>query len=195
MNRFAITLACALLLAAGCGLPNSQTADRVPAGDVPYGLLDDDPSVSASGAPSSSPSAHLYWLREDGRLQPVAAPPLGPGTRAGLAYLFDALAAGPDEAEQSAGLGTALGTGVNVELVSLTAGIAEVQVDFDAQEPSPDRLPAAIGQLVLTAVSTPMVTSVQIVQDGEIVSVPLPSGALSDGPLTAAEYASLVARL
>lgn len=184
-----------LLAVTGCGLPDSQTSEPVPAAEVPYGLLGDNRPAPASGPQSTPPGApHVYWLRDDGRLQAVAAE-ADSGSPDTVAGLFGLLAAGPDESLQAAGLGTALGTDVSLELVDLSGKTAVVQVTFNAQEPSPDRLPAAIGQLVLTAVSSPSVTAVQIVQDGEVVSVPLPSGALSREPLTEADYASLVAPL
>lgn len=196
MRRAILAVAWCLVLAGlgGCGLPGGGNVEQVPSADVPYGLLAPDRPDPAPGTPSTSPTApHVYWLQEDGLLQSVATPPLGDDAPTALAALFDVLAGGPDDGQQEAGLSSALGTGVDIVLVDLDDGTASIEVDFGAQEPSPDRLPTAIGQLVLSAVTSPGVSQVQFVQGSEVVSVPLPSGVLDDGPLAGSDYDSLVA--
>ena len=62
----------------------------------------------------------------------------------------------------------------------------------DGTSISAERLPAAIGQVVLTLSSAPGIESVVLVSDGQPVQVPLPGGALTDQPVTGDDYAELL---
>ena len=67
-------------------------------------------------------------------------------------------------------------------------GVALVEFD-PATSLTADRLPLAMGQLVLTVTSAPGIEAVQVGAAGEAVEVPLPGGALTDRPVTADDYA------
>ena len=183
---------------AGCGLPVDGTARAVDPKEVPYGLLRPEPTATASvelkSAVRAGP-AQLYLLGADDRLVAV---PAGVGrtlpTSARLGALFALLERGPDDTQRGEGLGSALTPGVQIRLRDLTDGTAQVQVDAAPKDPSADRLPLAIGQLVLTATSLSDVTAVQLVRDGAPVEVPLPGGALTSAPLSRQDYVSLLRR-
>ena len=76
-------------------------------------------------------------------------------------------------------------------LVSLEDGRATVDVRMGRLPTGGDRLPLAVGQVVLTVTSVPTVREVVLVADGARIEAPLPGGALTGRPLTAADYAVL----
>jgi hypothetical protein len=187
-------LAASVATAAACGVPQDDSPRTLPAEDVPYDLL----SPSAAATPTPSPTGprltvpRIYLLDSTDQLvaRPLSlnATGLEPVERA----LLDALSAGPTEDQRSEGLGTALGPGVGLTLVDVVDGTARVTVTPSESTPSADRLPLAVGQVVLTLTSVDGVDAVQIVRDGQPVPAPLPGGEQTSDPLTAADYASLV---
>lgn len=190
-----LSLCVAVLAVAGCGLPSGGAAQPIPPEEVPYHLLADGTRAPSSTSPRhSSTGPQVYWV--DGGALVAVDPPTtdADDDTDALAEVLRALAAGPDAEQQASGLSSALGAGVGITLVGIDRGVAEIEVAFAAQEPSADRLPLAIGQIVLTAISAPTVSRVQVVDGGEPVSVPLPSGVLVDEPLTVDDYAELMAR-
>ncbi len=57
---------------------------------------------------------------------------------------------------------------------------------------SAERLPMAVGQLVLTVLSAPGIRSVELVSDDGPIEAPLPGGVLTEGPVTVDDYIGLV---
>ncbi len=195
-----VAVALSALLLAGCGLPSDGAARPIPATAVPYGLL--GPAATATTtAPTPegkrSEQPRTYLLGSDQLLQPVpAAVDLSQlvTSRQELTALFALLAAGPTESQRAQGLSTALTPGVRIELLSVHDRIADVAVDAGLKDPSADRLPLAIGQLVLTATSVEGIDAVQLLRDGAPVEVPLPGGALTAAPLNRFDYRALLHR-
>jgi len=68
-----------------------------------------------------------------------------------------------------------------------------VSLDVPESGVSADRLPLAVGQLVLTALSVQGVDRIRLVRDGQLIGAPLPGGQQTTDPLVAADYASLLA--
>ena len=101
------------------------------------------------------------------------------------------LSAGPSDDARAGGLSTAIPPDSRLTLSGIDAGTAEIEVET-ASAISADRLPGAVGQIVLTVTSVPGVTSVVLVSDGEPLQVPLPGGALSAGPVTDQDYLTLL---
>ncbi len=102
-------------------------------------------------------------------------------------------AAGPRDDARAAGRSTALPPESTLTLRRVREGVAEIEVEVDPETAiSADRLPAAVGQVVLTAISTSGVRAVVFVSGGEPVRVPLPGGALVARPVTAADYKELL---
>jgi spore germination protein GerM len=187
----------AVTLLAGCGLPHDDTARALDPRQVPYGLLQSGTSSESDPAQTNSTDrtgqrAELFLLNGDDRLVGV---PAGVGrqltTSGRLAALFALLERGPDESQRSQGLSSAWTPGVRIQLRDFADGTALVEVTAGLKDPTADRLPIAIGQLVLSATSLPEVDAVQLVRDGAPVEVPLPGGALTSAPLTRQDYASL----
>lgn len=177
------------LLVAACGAPSGGPTTTIT--EVPYGLQ------QPADSPTSSPvqrarSRPFVYLVDDQVLVPVEAdPPAGGDTAGTLSAVLEELARGPSETDRSAGLSTALGPDTAVRLDRLEGGVAHIDVSAGDQVPSPPRVPLAVGQLVLSATSVPGVDAVVMTRDGSPVQLPIPGGALTSEPVTAADYAAL----
>ena len=188
-------LAASLTVLGACGLPSSSTPVEVPPAEVPYGLLE---SAPASPSPTVSPgvliSAGTVYLA-DAQQQLVAVPVQIPSAPAApmLQSLLDRLAAGPSERERARGLVTDLVPGSTIMLRNLSAGTVDIEIETTNQDPSPSKLPIAVGQIVLTATSIVGVDRVVFVRDGTVLPVPGPDGSRTLDPLTSASYTSLLA--
>ena len=197
-GRLALAALLSLAALASCGLPTDDGARPLDSREVPYGLLRSVPPATTPPAKlKSAPvaQAQLFLLGPQDQLVAVPPgvqdPPAAPYER--LTALLARLEKGPDEQQRAQGLSTALSPGVQIDLLSLTGrGVAQVQVVAGLKDPSADRLPLAIGQLVLTATSVAGVHAVQLVRDGAPVEVPLPGGALTSQPLSQNDYDQLV---
>jgi hypothetical protein len=189
-------MSASLAMLGACGLPTSSTPVEVPQAEVPYGLLE---SATTSPSPTASPggalSAATMYLA-DAQQQLVAVPvqiPSGPAAPM-LQSLLDRLAVGPSERERARGLVTDLGPGSTIVVRNLSAGTADLELQSTNQDPSPSKLPIAVGQIVLTATSIVGIDRVVFVRDGTVLPVPGPDGSRTVDPLTSASYTSLLAR-
>lgn len=183
-----------LMLLSSCGLPGPGSVTKVDDASVPNRLLDSDAASSGTSGSTAAPGPVpvVFWLVDDERLTPTASeascpePPEVVVTR-----LLEELAIGPTDEARAAGRSTAIPPESVPTLVDIRASTARVEVGSETSI-SADRLPAAVGQIVLTVTSAPGVDSVALVSDGAPVQLPLPGGALTDGPVTADDYAALV---
>lgn len=216
-----LAVVCSASALAGCGVPNS-TVERVPSAQVPSGLVDPAPAGGPPGSGGGGQTAgggsgataalldarvpSTYLL--DGRTL-VAAPlprrqtatgPARPSSGVAadeeaavlVTVLLRGLNGGPTPAQRDQGLSTALGFGVPVTLVEVVGGTAHLALRQPDRDPSADRLPLAIGQVVLTVTSAPGVERVQLLREGAPTAVPLPNGVRTDAPVDALDYAVLL---
>lgn len=190
-------LALSLVLATtACGLPDEERSRTVDSEAVPYNLL--TPAEQEPEDPDAGPAAHprgepvVFWLRRDGRLTtaPVGATCDDPVAQV-VEDVLTALSASPASESGSAGLTSAVPPSARLELVALEDGIAVVDLDPVALGDA-ERLPLAMGQLVLSVSAAPGVDGLRLVTSGEDVAVPLPDGALADRPVTADDYVELL---
>lgn len=192
-------LAVAVLLAlTGCGLPAEERSRAVDPATVPYNLLAAPDPGRADAAPGLEPPRGVpvvFWLRRDDRLTPAPA-----GTTCDdpvaqvVADVLAAIAAAPTSQERGAGLASAVPPSTRLELVALEDdGVAVVDVDPVALGDA-ERLPLAVGQIVLSVTSAPGVQALRLVTSGDAVEVPLPDGALADRAVTADDYVRLLPR-
>ncbi len=180
-------LAGSLLAAAlaGCGVPAEHDARPLQAGEAPFGLL--APATQAAQPPGAR-SESLLFVR-DSQLVPVTRQAVQVTPRSVLSDLF----AGPSAQERMVGLTTALPSGVQVGEVVVTDGLASVAVDGELLDSGRSDQVLALAQVVLTLTGLDEVDAVQFLRAGQTLPVPRADGALSAGPVTAADYASLLA--
>lgn len=184
------------MVVTGCGLPTGSEPVEVATGDVPYGLLN---PANPSPTPSLTPGvalvpATIYLADTEQRLVavPVEVPsaPLLPVVQT----LLNRLAVGPSDRERALGLQTDLGPGSTIVLRSVSNRTASIELQPTNQDPSPSKLPIAVGQIVLTATSVVGIDRVVFERDGQLIPVPGPvDGARTSEPLLADYYATLLA--
>ena len=135
----------------------------------------------------------VYFLRDNTLVAVEANPADGTGdpSRAVAAVLAQ-LSRGPSDQDRAAGLGTALGPDTAIRLAALDGAVARIDIAAGDQVPAPARVPLAVGQVVLSVTSVPGVAAVLMTRDGSPVEVPLPGGALTDQPVTASDYGTLI---
>jgi spore germination protein GerM len=186
-----------LLVTTGCGLPDEERRRTVDDASVPYNLLEApdqgrEDSDAALAHPRGAPV--VFWLRRDDRLTtaPVDATCDDP-TAEVVEDVLGTLAEAPTSEGGSAGWTSAVPPSARLELVALEDGVAVVDLDPVALGDA-ERLPLAVGQLVLSVSSAPGVDGLRLVTSGETVDVPLPDGALADRPVTADDYVELLPR-
>jgi spore germination protein GerM len=183
------------LATAACGLPTGGRIQEVDPTRVPYGLVSPAPKASADGEQdevSSRTRARVYWLDGQQNVVPVSVRLTTAGTSARLTELLELLAAGPTNQQRTLGFGTAIGPGVIITVTAITDRVADIEVQAAVAAPSANRLPVAVGQMVLTAASVPGIDAVRFVSDGNPLDVPLVGGELTSGPLGREDYLGLL---
>ncbi|MEU8075420.1 GerMN domain-containing protein [Catellatospora citrea] len=173
-----------LLLVAGCGVPVEDTPRVIEVG-TPSRVATAAPSAAASG-----PAAESLYLIRDGAL--VAVQRRLPAEPDPQGLLTDLLR-GPTDAEQDRGLGTALGGQGVVASVQLLGDTAHVELPAGIESTGRNDDVLAFGQIVCTLTSRAGITGVVFTQQGARIGVPLPDASLSQEPLRAADYATLIA--
>ncbi|HEV7213091.1 MAG TPA: GerMN domain-containing protein [Blastococcus sp.] len=187
----ALLLVCLLALLAGCGVTTGGAPRTIAPSEVPYNLA--SPSSSTPTATSAPPRQNLprvYFVDAHDVLVPSGRTIVGSTVEKRLTDLLEQLANGPTTDERDHGLATALPPGIRLTVGALDAGTVTVDISGVPDTPTGKGSRRAVGQIVLTATSLPEVRSVLLTHDGVAVEAPLPSGELSSGPLTAADYAA-----
>lgn len=192
VGRLAVAAAAVLVLV-GCGVPTDGSTRTLDAEKVPYDLLRTAPAESPAPAVTGPVTVpQVFFLDVEDQLVPqrqaVDASGLGPVVQSLLAIL----AAGPSEEQRASGLSSALGPDVQLDLVDVVDGTASIQVTPSSQSPAADRLPLAVGQVVLTVASVDGVNRVTFLQDGAPIEAPLPGGARTSQPVSASDYSTLL---
>ncbi|MGY2083336.1 GerMN domain-containing protein [Blastococcus sp. SYSU DS0539] len=183
------TLLAVLTGTAACGVPTGEGASTIAPSDVPYGLAAPAPTPSAATSAVPGETGWAYLVGADEALVPRTRDSGTGPTEERLGELLSALAAGPTEEERAEGLATALTPGVTLSVTGVEGGTATIDLAGTAPIPSSRR---AVAQIVLTATSLPGVEAVLLTSGGDPVEAPLPSGALTDGPLLPADYAAFL---
>lgn len=187
-------LAAVLLVLAGCGVPSDGAVRTVDPARIPPALA--SPATSAPSSPprGTAPGPVRVFLLDTDLLltgRPLADAPVS--TQDAVAAVLRRLREGPSEADRAAGLQSALGADVRLSATAPEDGVVTLQVSGLSEAQSADRLPLAVGQVVLSLTSVPGVDGARLQRDGADREVPLPGGALTARVLTAADYASLLA--
>lgn len=189
MIRKASVVVCVVALLSGCGVRTEDQPNTVQAPAGPFSALASaQPAAPSTGA--NGPVRQPVYFVKGGKVAPVTRGSEVPPDVNGLVAL---LRAGPTQAEQDAGFTTTL-SGAQLLVGTHTEGSTVVVELAPADEGSARSDEAlAYAQIVTTLCSRPDVTAVTFVRDGQPVPVPRGDGQLSPGPLTAADYADLIA--
>jgi spore germination protein GerM len=181
-------------LASACGVPGNGHVRTVSDDSVPYHLLQADAST---GGPTTNDSAPelvpvVFWVERDDSLAPAAVGgSCADPTEELVTHQLNELAAGPAEEVRSAGGSSALPPTPGLHLLGVVNRTARVEMD-PSTSISAERLPLAVGQVVLSLTSTPGIERVTFLNAGEPVQVPLPGGALTARAVSARDYAALL---
>jgi hypothetical protein len=182
------------LLVTACGLPGDGQPRVVDSTEVPYNLLDDE--VPHGTTPEDLPAPRgvpvVFWLRSDDRLVPAAVQAsCADDDEDVVRDVLRTLAGSPTDEQRTSGLASAFPPTVRLRLRLIEGDVAQIElgaVDLVDAE----RLPLAVGQVVLSVTSAPGVAGVELIVADRAVELPLPGGALADRPVTADDYASLL---
>jgi Sporulation and spore germination len=185
-----MALALALTLAlvpafAGCGVTPEKRATPIDAPGGPFQAL-----TSATPAPTSSGSVpETLFMIKDGALVPqvrhIAA-------ESSVDELIADLLAGPTEVESDKGLSSAL-VGVNVLAVHVDSGLVTVDLAAPIAGSGRNDELLAYAQVVCTLTTRRDVQMVTFTRAGKPIDVPRGDSSVSPGPLTAGDYANLIA--
>jgi spore germination protein GerM len=110
-----------------------------------------------------------------------------------LQSLLTRLAVGPSDRERARGLVTDLGPASTIVLRTISAGTASIDLQPTGQDPSANKLPVAVGQIVMTATSIVGVDRVVFVRAGTVLPVPGPDGSMIADALVADDYNGMMA--
>jgi hypothetical protein len=184
-RRVAVLAALVMLTAVvGCGVPVDAEPRAV---DPPNGAY---PGLS-SAAPNrpGAVSERLCLVRNE----LLSAVTRSVQQAASLDTHLQLLLDGPTEAERDAGFTSALTGTTPVQTVSQARGIVTVNIGDRPEDTGRSDEVLGFGQIVCTLTTRPDVAAVAFAQDGRPLGVPRADGSLSPGPLTAADYADLLA--
>ena len=188
MARLAGSLCVLVASLAACGLPTDRPPAFVADEDVPFGLLAVTTTTAPPPARSAGPRATNVCFVRDGSVVEVPRPVAEPSAEAALTELR----AGPTQAEQAAGLRTALLTEDPVRVVTITAGVARTELTASFAIGGTQDAILALAQLVCTLTAQPGVGQVAFTLDGSPVEVPRGDGSLVAGAVTRDDYASVL---
>jgi hypothetical protein len=181
--RAALLLASVVVATSSCGVPATDGPQPLPSE-----LAELAPQLQESATPATrSVSTQLAWVKGDAiRLsqRTVTADDVASQAAAAL----DAVIAGPSDAELARGLSTEVRPDLVASLV-LEGGSAIVDLQASGG-PGDARL--ATAQLALAVLLVPGVDSVTFTIDGVPADVPRADGKVGPGPVTLADYATMV---
>jgi spore germination protein GerM len=186
-RRWLRWLSLALVLAvAGCGITPEKTATPVQPPRGPFQAV-----TSATPAPTSTgPVPETLYLVREGALVPqvrhIAA-------ETSIEELINDLLAGPTEVESATGLSSAL-VGVTVLTVHVDYGLVTVDLAAPIDGSGRNDELLAYAQVVCTLTARREVRGVAFTRAGRPIDVPRGDSSVSPGPLTASDYANLIAR-
>lgn len=148
------------------------------------------PQRSTVPKPVTPKSARLdvYFVGSDSKLVPVERS----DSFVGLNNAIGELLAGPTSTDLSAGLTSAVPVGTKLVYSSISGSTARLDFSDSLASISGHEQLLAFAQIVFTSTSIPGVSLVEISVAGQPVNAPEPDGTLAQGPVSAADYSSLL---
>ena len=184
MRRTSAGALVAVLLLAGCGVPQDDSPRALEPQEVPFA----SPTTSRVAEVVGDREVDLGFVREEAVVLSSRTVEDPRTTEEVLELLF----AGPSPDERAAGLSTLLPSTVTVEQVEVTDGTAVVTLDGPDDSEVLRLQPLAYAQVVATL--TPgRVTGVRFRLDDTDLRVPREDGSLTNQPLSRRDYAGLLA--
>jgi len=185
-RRHGLVLVLVLLLAAaGCSVPVEKSARVQGDDDVPFRLLDRDAPPFLAPPDETSADAELCFVAGR-RLVPVRRPVAGTGSA------LDAVRALASPPEDQPGLSTAITTNALVEDVSVSGGVARVELGRSVSASASDSQLLLVAQVVCTLTARPGVGQVTFRLDGAPVQVPTADGSIAPGAVTRDDFVDMI---
>jgi hypothetical protein len=172
-----------------CGITTERSPHALEDARLPIDRPAADPARSA--ATTTSPG--VFLVSHDKLIAaPRDADPTAVDARGRLVHLLGALLEGPTQDELRAGLRTAIPPDTQLGNVTLSGAVATIDVTGAFTTVSGQEQVVALAQLVTTATSVPGVDQVKVLIGNRVVEIPRADGKLSSGPVTRADYQSLL---
>jgi spore germination protein GerM len=182
-------LMAATLGLAGCGVPPDNQATLAAPDSVPFDLLGQAPSVTATTLPFAQTEKATLFLVQGERLAPVQRELPAPVS---VESVLEALVTGPSSTEVQLGLRTALLTTPGlVRSGGVTGGIATVDLGQPFTEIAGRDQIVALAQIVSTVTGLPGVGRVRFTLDGNPVGILRGDGAVTTETVSRDDYATL----
>jgi spore germination protein GerM len=182
-------LAVAALMLAGCGVPPDDHATLAAPDSVPFDLLGQAQSVTATTLPFAQTEKATLFLVQGERLAPVQRELPAPVS---VESVLEALVTGPSSTEVQLGLRTALLTTPGlVRSGGVTGGIATIDLGQPFTEIAGRDQIVALAQIVSTVTGLPGVGRVRFTLDGNPVGILRGDGAVTTETVSRDDYATL----
>jgi spore germination protein GerM len=182
-------LMAATLGLAGCGVPPDNQATLTAPDSVPFDLLGETPSVTATTLPFAQTEKATLFLVQGERLAPVQRELPAPVS---VESVLEALVTGPSSTEVQLGLRTALLTTPGlVRSGGVTGGIATIDLGQPFTEIAGRDQIVALAQIVSTVTGLPGVGRVRFTLDGNPVGILRGDGAVTTETVSRDDYATL----
>jgi hypothetical protein len=186
MRRTVAAAVIALLVLAACGVPSQDTATKVDAKQVPFGLLDKNRGA-AVGDRSGDRDVVIFLTRE-GRLVRAVRKVPPPVT---FDALLELLKQGPTSTELDQGTRSAVPDDDTFESVELAGGTAIVNLGKPFTAPSSAEQVLALAQIVWTLTARPGVGQVQFTLGDAGIEIPVANGTVTTDPVSRDDYLPL----
>lgn len=164
-----------------CGVPAEDEAE-------PLTIELDQPPEIEEPQPEDLAAVSVYLIR-DAVLVPVTRDLPIPTT---LEKTLESLLSRVSRPEERANLRTSIPTGTRLLGVEIEDGTARLNLSSDFASVGGEEEILAVAQIVLTATSTDLVSSVEFELEGVPTDVPVAGGALSVEPVSAGHYDQLI---
>ena len=181
-----VTAAC--VVAAACGVPPDDRASVASPESVPFDLLGEAPSVTATSLPFAPTERATIFLVQGERLAPVQRELPAPVS---VDSVLEALAAGPTATEVQLGLRTALLAPGLMDSGGVSGGIATIDLGPPFTEIAGRDQILALAQIVSTVTGLPGVGRVRFTLDGNPVGILRGDGAVTTETVSRDDYATL----
>ena len=187
-RRKGALVAAAALVAAGCGVSPDRSATLAAPGSVPFDLLGQAPSVTATSFPISPTEKATIFLVQGERLAPVQRELPAPVS---VESVLETLAAGPTATEVQLGLRTALLAPGLMRSGGVSGGIATIDLGQPFTEIAGRDQIVALAQIVSTVTGLPGVGRAAFKLEGNPVGVLRGDGAVTTESVSRDDYATL----